>query len=379
LKVLHVYRTYFPDPPGGLQEAIRQISLATSNFGVNVKILTLSPHPDPVEIQRPEATVYRGKSFWAPASCDLGGVSAFRLYGELAHWADIIHYHYPWPFADVLNGIVKTDKIKVMTYHSDIIRQKLLGFFYAPLMKRTLSEMDAIVATSSVYAKTSKVLSRYVIPNRLRVIPLGIEDSVQAFDSIAANKYLDKWLLFDTPYVLALGVLRYYKGLHVLIQAAPSIRGKIVIAGFGPERDKLQEQAAILGVKNVIFVGQINDWEKNILLSHCRGLILASHLRSEAFGMVLVEASMHGKPMICCEVGSGTSFVNIHQETGFVVSPEDPAGLANGANILLSNELVAKRMGRSARQRYESFFSGRALGRAYVSLYEQLRALEHCK
>jgi rhamnosyl/mannosyltransferase len=101
-------------------------------------------------------------------------------------------------------------------------------------------------------------------------------------------------------------------------------------------------------------------------------LALPSHLRSEAFGMVLVEAEMYAKPMVCCEVGSGTSFVNVHGETGYVVPPESPVELASAINALLSDPILAAQMGSAARSRYERLFSGQALGRAYADLYREV-------
>ncbi len=314
--------------------------------------------------------VIREKSFWAPASCDLGGIAAFRRFRELVDWADIMHFHFPWPFADLLNWAVRSRKPKILTYHSDIIRQKLLGALYAPLMANTLRSMDAVIATSPAYATTSAYLRRNVSPDRLRVIPLGIEDRINTPLALPdIDHWLGRWGIAGQPYVLALGVLRYYKGLHTLIDAAAAIQGMIVIAGTGPEEKNLQEQIARRGVKNIIFVGQVSDDEKTVLLSHCRALVLASHLRSEAFGMVLVEASMHGKPMVCCEVGTGTSFVNAHNETGFVISPENHVELAQAINTLLLETELARSMGRAARKRYECLFSGNALGQAYADLY----------
>lgn len=375
LKVLHIYRTYYPDPPGGLQEAIRQISLATGALGVEVKILTLSPTPYPQEIQLPEATVIRERSFWAPASCDLGGAGAFRRYSELTDWADIVHFHFPWPFADALNLAITARRPKITTYHSDIIRQKLLGFLYAPLMHRSLKTMSAIVATSPRYAETSKILNHPALQSRLHVIPFGIEDRINpsTCDDHITLQHLSHWNIHDNNYILSLGVLRYYKGLHYLIEAAKAIQGKIVIAGSGPEEIKLKTKAAQLKIDNVIFTGRVTDEEKHALLKHCRALTLPSHLRSEAFGMVLVESSMYGKPMICCEVESGTSFINLHQKTGFIVPPANPAKLAEAINCLLTNENVAKTMGSAARERYEQHFSSQALGRSYIHIYNHMR------
>lgn len=373
MKVLHVYRTYFPDPPGGLQEAIRQISLATRECGADPKIFTLSPHPEPQEIAFPEGNVVRSKSWAAPASCDLGGFGSVREYRRLAQWADVLHFHFPWPFGDVLRLLDTSRKPAVMTYHSDIVRQRVLGYVYGPLMRRMLASMSAVVATSPAYAQSSRVLSEAVRPDRLRVIPLGIRDYADSELSRRCGPDLLARLPLGTkPYFLSLGVLRYYKGLHVLVEAASSIPADLVIAGSGPEMERLKELAEKRGASNVIFAGQVTHEEKIALLKGCRGLVLPSQLRSEAFGMVLVEAAMFSKPMVCCEIGSGTSYVNEHGVTGLVVRPEVPHELAQAVNVLLEEEEQARCMGLAARARYEKLFSGPALGSAYVSLYEEV-------
>ncbi|MGY8527056.1 glycosyltransferase [Paracidovorax citrulli] len=376
LRVLHVYRTYFPDPPGGLQEAIRQIALSCTSYGVESRIFTLSPQPTPSRVELPEARVVRSRSWAAPASCDLGGPNAIRRYRREARWADVVHFHFPWPFGDVLGLLGGFGKRAVMTYHSDIVRQRYLGKLYRPLMTHTLRQMDAVVATSPAYAQTSSVLTSVVPADRLKVIPLGIADYASADTDLETDRALLGRFGIDSrpgrPYFLALGVLRYYKGLHTLIQAAHSVPGDIVIAGSGPEMERLQQLARTLGVTNVIFAGQVTDREKVALLRHSRALVLSSQLRSEAFGMVLVEAAMFGVPMVCCEIGSGTSYVNKHGVTGLVVAPEAPQELAAALRTLHDDAELAARMGAAARQRYERLFSGPALGRAYSQLYQEL-------
>jgi rhamnosyl/mannosyltransferase len=174
------------------------------------------------------------------------------------------------------------------------------------------------------------------------------------------------------PFVLFVGVLRYYKGLHVLLNACRHVAGRVVMAGAGPELSDLQSQALALGLKNVVFAGQVTDSEKIALLRACRCLVLPSHLRSEAYGMVLVEASIMGKPMVSCEIGTGTSFVNRHEETGFVVPPESPEALAHAMSALLGDRALAEKFGHAARRRYEALFSGPALGKAYTQLYQDV-------
>jgi glycosyltransferase involved in cell wall biosynthesis len=373
VKVLHIYRTYFPDPPGGLQEAIRQICLATRERGVETRVFTLSPTPHPEEIDLPEALVTRSLSWAAPASCDLGGIDALKQFRTLAKWADVLHFHFPWPFADVLQLLGRTRKPAVMTYHSDIVRQQLLGVVYAPLMRFMLRSMSAVVATSPAYARSSPALTDIVDPSRLKTIPLGMLDyRHEAFETPSRSSLLDRLGVADEPYFLALGVLRYYKGLHTLIEAATYTAAKIVIAGSGPESEALKALADRLGASNVIFAGQVSHEEKVALLNGCRALVLASHLRSEAFGMVLVEAAMFSKPLICCEVGSGTSYVNHDSVTGYVVPPEDPKRLASAIETLNTDALLAATLGGEARRRYERLFSASALGDAYVKLYRDV-------
>jgi rhamnosyl/mannosyltransferase len=85
--------------------------------------------------------------------------------------------------------------------------------------------------------------------------------------------------------------------------------------------------------------------------------------------MVLVEAAMFGKPQVSCEIGTGTSYVNAHEESGIVVLPERPDLLAQAMNQLLNDSALAEKLGEAARKRYERMFSGAALGKAYADLY----------
>lgn len=376
LRVLHIYRTYFPDPPGGLQEAIRQIALSCSERGIESRIFTLSPTPEPELVSLPEAQVVRARSWAAPASCDLGGPRSLLRFRALERWADVLHFHFPWPFGDVLRMLGRRNKPAVMTYHSDIVRQRYLGMLYKPLMRRMLDSMDAVVATSPTYAHTSPVLGTMVKKRRLHAIPLGIGDYASATPTSNDAALLARFGLDDdcagAPVFLALGVLRYYKGLHTLIEAAGDVPATIVIAGSGPEMERLRALAVKHRADRVVFAGQVSDAEKVALLRRCRALVLPSHLRSEAFGMVLVEAAMFGKPMVCCEIGSGTSFVNEHGVTGFVVPPEAPTEMAAALRQLLADSALATRMGKAARERYLRLFSGTALGKAYDDLYREV-------
>ncbi len=371
LKALHVYRTYFPDPQGGTQEAIRQLCLATQACGVSNTIYTLSPKPHPAEIHRPEGRVVRSLSWAAPASCDLGGIESFKRFRKLADHSDVVHYLFPWPYADLLHTLTASRTPAVLTYISDVVRQRWLSKAYRPLMWKTLRSMKAIVAISPTYLRTSPILSSPEFRDKVRVIPLGIDEAsypAEGDDGVFGRIGLDG----GETYFLFIGVLRYYKGLHTLIEAARQVNARIVIAGSGPEGERIRALSSQLGTRNVLFAGQISDPEKVALLKGCRALVLPSHLRSEAYGMVLVEAGIFGRPQVSCEIGTGTSFVNTHGESGLVVPPEDPVTLAGALNTLLKDDALAAELGLGARARYERLFSGPALGSAYADLFREV-------
>ncbi|POR55913.1 rhamnosyl/mannosyltransferase [Paraburkholderia eburnea] len=371
LRVLHVYRTYFPDPQGGMQEAIRQICLATQTYGVSNTIYTLSPDPEPAVLARPEARVVRSLSWAAPASCDLGTPASLKRYRELAEEADVVHFLFPWPYGDLMHALMRPRTPSVVTYVSDVVRQRWLGKLYEPLMWRSLRNAKAVVANCPGYITSSPVLSTPEINAKVSMIPLGIvEDSYAktADEGIFGKLGLEP----DEPFFLFVGVLRYYKGVQTLVHAAKSVNAKIIVAGTGPEGAALRDLSASLSADNVQFAGQISDEEKIALLKACRALVLPSHLRSEAFGMVLAEAALFGRPSISCEIGTGTSFVNMHNESGLVVAPENVKELADAMNELLGDDERARTLGLGARARYERLFSGPALGQAYAKLFREV-------
>jgi rhamnosyl/mannosyltransferase len=241
-------------------------------------------------------------------------------------------------------------------------------------MRSMLRGMNAVVATSEAYARTSPVLREIVAPSRLKVIPLGLFE--RSYDSAReasrAISLPERFGLSPNGYFLSLGVLRYYKGLHVLIEAARKVDFPIVVAGDGPTRKALEAAANDLPAGRMRFLGRVSDPEKMALIAGSRAFVLPSHLRSEAFGVVLLEAGLLGRPMISCEIGTGTTYANIHEETGLVVAPENPAMLADAMRRMIEDDSLVSACGLRARARYERLFSGTALGEAYSNLYRSV-------
>lgn len=361
VNILHVYRTYYPETQGGLEEVIRQLCASTSALGADCRVFTTSPTPEPTMIQRPECFVVQNKCNIEIASCNIS-IQALRNFGKQVEWADVVHYHYPWPFADALHFTAKHEKPTVVTYHSDIVRQKLLGWLYGPLMRSFLNSVDRIVCTSPNYFATSDVLSQF--SSKVEVIPIGIDPDDSCTNSIPQK--------VDKDFFLFVGVMRYYKGLHILLDAIKDAPFNIVLVGSGPIEGDLRAQAIKMGLTNVVFAGHLDDTAKHALYRQARAVVFPSYLRSEAFGVTLVEGAMHGLPLISTEVGSGTSHVNIHNETGLVVPPASHIGLRRAMDFMWNNPNHAKRMGQAAKKRYEELFTARIMGNRYFDLYSEL-------
>jgi len=373
MKILHVYRTYFPDSQGGLEEVIRQICLAAGEHGVTSRVFTLSDEPFPHTLPRVEAEVIRVRKSFEIASCGFA-LTGMRRFAREVEWADIVHYHYPWPFSDMMYLTVGRKRPAILTYHSDIVRQQFLLSVYRPLMSRYLSAMDMIVATSPNYFATSEVLCEYA--DKVEVIPIGLDEpSYPAIDeqnrnlAAARQKYGEDFFLF-------VGVLRYYKGLHILLDAMQGADYKVVIVGSGPVEQELRQQARRLGLDNVIFAGFVPDREKMALFRLCRAVVFPSYLRAEAFGVTLLEGAMSARPLISAEVGSGTSHVNIHRDTGLVVPPGNSRALREAMDELHRDPVAARRMGERARQRYEQLFTGSRMGARYADAYRRILAMQ---
>lgn len=369
MRVLHVYKDYFPESMGGVEQVIRQMCVGTGRLGVTNEVLTLTGGTDLRPIQFEGHTVRRVHRDLNIAS---NGIS-WAAFGELkrrAAEADVVHYHFPWPFMDLAHFVARIDQPTLVTYHSDIVRQKTLLRLYQPLKHRFLQSVDTIVATSPNYLASSAVLHRY--RDKTRTITYGLDKSIYPLPEQAR---IDKWRAqVGAKFFLFVGVLRYYKGLHILLDALANSDYPVVIVGAGPIEHELKAHAARLGLKHVKFVGALDDADKVALLTLCYAVAFPSHLRSEAFGISLLEGAMYGKPMISSEIGTGTTYINIHDETGLVVPPSEPQAFGEAMRILWDNPQLAQEMGCRAEARYHELFTARQMAASYHALYHELVA-----
>jgi rhamnosyl/mannosyltransferase len=354
---------------GGIEQVIRQLCVGTSRLGVANQVLSLSREKDLAPFEFEGHTVHRVPLSFEIASNACSAAAIGEL-ARLAHEVDVVHYHFPWPFMDLAHFMARVKKPTVLTYHSDIVRQKHLLRLYEPLKQRFLHSVDTIVATSPNYLASSAVLDRY--RDKTRVITYGLDRGTYPQADPAR---LAHWRATTGPrFFLFVGVLRYYKGLHILLDAVAGTDFPVVIVGAGPIERELKAHAARLGLDNVMFVGAVDDLDKVALLELCYAVAFPSHLRSEAFGISLLEGAMFGKPMISSEIGTGTTYINVDSETGLVVPPSDPVSLRAAMRALWDDPAMAAAMGQRAEARYRELFTSERMAASYAELYRELAA-----
>ncbi|QWD44499.1 glycosyltransferase [Polynucleobacter paneuropaeus] len=369
MRILHFYKNALPETFGGVEQVIDQIARGTTLLGVSNTILALSDHPTklPTPMNGYKLVTVKRDFEFASSGFSRKSLNIFR---KLAADADLIHYHFPWPFADLVHQWVKPKNPTIITYHSDIVRQKLLLKLYRPLKQSFLRSVDQIIATSPNYLHTSGVLQSF--SKKTSVIPIGLDKESYVKPDPTQIQLYKKY--FGERFFLFIGAFRYYKGLPFLIEASKITPYPIVIAGSGPMEKELRLLAIKNQLKNIFFIGHVSEEDKSALLAACFSIIFPSNLRSEAFGVSLLEGAMFGKPLISCEIGTGTTYINIDQLTGLVVPPSDPPALAAAMTWLWTHPNQAAEMGKKAQARYEELFTAKQMAQSYYELYKKLLA-----
>lgn len=329
MKVLHLSKYYKPFS-GGLEQVVADLAEGSQSRNVKTSVLCVSHD---ASMSRREyindVEIFRCKSYMHFSSADIS-FEYINLFRKIVSDFDVIHIHLPNPLANLalLVGDLTGKKV-VIHWHSDIVKQKFLVQFYKPLQEWLLKRADSIIVTSPLYASESKYLKSYM--DKVVTIPIGIS-SLQTcnscYDLSLRERYKNKKVVF------ALGRLVYYKGFEYLVEAASHLPDDyvVVIGGNGPEKPKLQKLISKHGLKDKVeLVGFIHDDDLQNYFKICDVFCLPSVEKSEAYGVVQLEAFSFGKPVVSCSiVGSGVGWVNKHLTSGYVVKPKSAVELADG-------------------------------------------------
>lgn len=361
LRVLHVGK-FYPPHHGGMENHVETLCRELS-AEVDVEVLVSADDGRTVRetVDGVPVTRIGTLATLSSASVNPGMARAIRRAR-----ADVVHFHHPNP-TGVLSYLASGRRGPlVVTYHSDIIRQRVLGALFTPVLHRFLRGANAILASSPDYARSSPVLRAHA--GRVRVVPFGIRtDPLRQANAATVAELRAR---YGPRVVLAVGRLVYYKGFDYLVRAMSSVPGRLVIVGDGPLRGALQQLAAELGVADrVTLEGPVPDLAPYY---HAADVFaLPAIARSEAFGLVQLEAMAAGLPVVNTRIDSGVPFVSRDGESGITVAPADAGALAEALNRLLDDAHLRARLGRGARERVEREFSLHRMVADTLALYRE--------
>jgi glycosyltransferase involved in cell wall biosynthesis len=283
--------------------------------------------------------------------------------------ADIVHLHTPNPTA-ALAYLASCHRGRlVVTWHSDILRQRILKRLFLPVQNHILRLARAIVVASETYLRTSQPLANHWF--KCRVIPYGIR--LERFDRIHDPQVDEIRRRYGPRIVLAVGRMVYYKGFEDLIRAMRRVGGALILIGDGPLRQALEIQAASLGIESrVAFLGELRDEAMAAYYNAADVFVLPSIARTEAFGIVQIEAMASGTPVVNTSLKTGVPTVSLHGITGLTVVPGNPDQLANAINRLLDDPSLRALYGRNAKYRARAKFSASAMSSSMLNLYREV-------
>lgn len=360
MHILHLYKDYYP-VLGGIENYVKILAEAQAAAGHQVTVLVCASEPRTQREELNGVQVLKAARWATLASMPL---SVSQPWLALRLKPDLVHVHSPYPLGEVTAWVCKHRTPLLITYHSDVVRQQGWLRFYAPLLRRVLRHADRILVDSPPYIETSPWLRP--VKEKCLAVPIGVDAT--RFQP-PAQPYA------GPPKLLFVGRLRYYKGLDTLIAALAALPEEVTldIAGTGPLYAALVEQVATLNLQTrVRFLRDVSDADLPALYQQATLFVLPSNARSEAYGIVLVEAMASGLPCVSTELGTGTSWLVQDGVTGRVVPPQNSTALAAAIRELLADPARLHAMGQAARARVETELSQEVMCARVLAAYENL-------
>ncbi|MGN0231012.1 MAG: glycosyltransferase [Muribaculaceae bacterium] len=353
MKILQVGKFY--PIVGGVEKVMYNLMLGLAERGVECDMLCAASSGGSRTIEvAPRARVIACRTL-AKVAATMISPSLVATMRRIAANYDIVHIHHPDPAACLALMCSGYKGRVVLHWHSDIVKQRRLLKLYAPLQNWMLHRADLIVGTSPVYLAESPHLQD--VRHKTRCLPIGVAPIVPDAAKAAAIRaqYPGKKIVFS------LGRLVPYKGFKYLIRAAKHLGDDyvVLIGGCGMLHDDLQREIAENGVGNrVKLLGYVSDADLPNFYEACTLFCLPSVQRTEAFGIVQIEAMSCARPIVATRIpGSGVSWVNQHGKSGLNVDPRDPKGLADAIKAVTNDQTTYNRYSQGALERYRSVFT----------------------
>ena len=382
MRVLQFGRFHNEQQNGGVERHQQLLCQGLAGEGLDVVYLVAAASLSSSDVMVDGYRMIQAASFGTAFSTALSPAQVFKalaLHKDKPF--DVLHLHFPNPLAHLASMLFPAHIKRVITWHSDIVRQKRILALYRPFLERATRQADALIAATSAHYSSSTQIPADIPAYKRHVIPFGLDFAsleLTPHTSLLSAKL--KVQAKHKPVIFALGRHVYYKGFDVLIKAMQHIDAQLILGGDGPLRLSLQDQAEKLGINSkVTFTGSIPEADLAAYFHACALFCLPSVEQSEAFGLVQLEAMACAKPVICTQLNNGVNVLNVHGETGFAVPVRDSKALAKRINQLINDDALRLQLGEQARNRALNVYSLPAMTASHISLYEDLLQSSHTK
>ncbi|MDO8886410.1 glycosyltransferase [Candidatus Oleimmundimicrobium sp.] len=361
-----VNKLYYP-VIGGVENHVRDLANGLSSQ-IDVKVLVANTSFQTAKEEIDGVEVHK--------VANLGTFKSTPLAPTFPCWlrklkSDVYHFHFPYPFGEFSYLLAKPSGKLVITYHSDIIRQKFLLSLYNPFLRAFLKRADKILVSSPNMIEHSPFLNR--VKEKCVVVPFGIDTERFEFTEEVSNKAGDIRNRYGDRIVLFVGRLIYYKGVEYLVRAMKAVDGQLLLVGEGSLKDDLKELALNLGIGDrVHFIGEVTDDALPAYYHACDVFVLPSVARSEAFGLVQLEAHTCGKPVVSTNLTTGVPYANLDGVTGIIIPPCSPEELSNAINKLLNDERLRNKYGANGKKRVHEEFTKELMAKRVLEIYKEL-------
>jgi len=255
--------------------------------------------------------------------------------------------------------------VNVATFHAKLpetLMTRTLTKVVTPYTKSVLQYIDEFTAVSDAAAEY--VCSLTDAP--VAIIPNGINLDQYKAPARRSDTRKNKTIFY-------VGRLEGRKGVKHLLHAFRLIEDKysnisLIIAGDGPDRDKLEMLAQDLELKNVDFVGYITDKEKKQYMRKA-DLFCVPSLFGESFGVVLLEAMASGLVTVA---GNNPGYASVMKGLGAIslINPKDSEEFARRLDVLL-HEAGLRKLWREWAAHEINQYSYPAIVTQYEAIYKQ--------
>lgn len=353
MKILEIGK-FYPPQRGGMETVLHDLATGLVDRGHQVRALVAAPDGEASRESLEGVDVWRVANWGALHSVSVCPTLPADVRAALRDFdPDVVHLHVPHPLGAAALWLARDRRPLVVTYHSDIVRQRWLGALYRPLGERVLRRAHSIHVTSDGLVDSSAVLARH--RDRCRVIPLGVDTARWAHpEPSRVQQWIDD---LGSSFVLFVGRLVYYKGIDVLLEAVRDTLVTVAIAGDGPMRLEWEHLARSYGLEDQVhFLGEVDDEDLPALYAAARAFVLPSQAPSEAFGLVQLEAMAAGLPMVVARASAGVVSVHDGDKTALLVDRGSSEALREALVRVWEDDALARQLGDAARARVRAFY-----------------------